>query len=41
MFGTFTGFQRSFLDNEPLYDVENAQKFKNEYVGRIQRDVLS
>ena len=35
LYNTFTGFHRSFLDNEPLYNVENAQTFKNEYMGRI------
>jgi hypothetical protein len=33
--GTFTGFHRPFLDNEPLYDNENPQKFKDDYVGRL------
>ena len=33
--GTFTGFHRPFLDNEPLFDNENPQKFKDDYVGRL------
>jgi len=33
--GTFTGFHRCFTDNEPLFDNENPQKFKDDYVGRL------
>jgi hypothetical protein len=35
LFGTFTGMHRPFLDNEELFDIENPQKFKDDYVGRI------
>ncbi len=35
LYGTFTAFHRPFLDNEPLFDIENTQKFKDDYVGRI------
>jgi hypothetical protein len=35
LFGTFTGVHRSFLDNEQLFDIENPQNFKEDYVGRI------
>jgi hypothetical protein len=31
-FGTFTGFHRPFLDNEPLFDSENPQQFKDDYI---------
>ncbi len=33
--GTFNGFHRCFIDNEELFDNENIQKFKDDYVGRI------
>jgi hypothetical protein len=33
--GTFTGFHRCFTDNEPLFDNENPQTFKDDYVGRL------
>jgi hypothetical protein len=35
IYNTFTAFHRSFLDNEQLFDIENPQKFKDDYVGRI------
>ncbi len=35
LYGTFTGVHRSFLDNEQLFDIENRQKLKDDYVGRI------
>jgi hypothetical protein len=35
MVGTFTEFHRPFLDNEPLFDNEDPQKFKDDYVGRL------
>jgi hypothetical protein len=34
MFNTFTGLHRCFT-NDPLYDNENPQKFKDDYMGRI------
>ena len=34
MFNTFTGFHRCFT-KDPLYDNENPQKFKDDYMGRI------
>ena len=34
MFDTFTGFHRCFTNDE-LYDNENPQKFKDDYMGRI------
>jgi hypothetical protein len=34
-FGTFTGFHCPFLDNEPLFDNESPQQFKDDYVGRL------
>ena len=34
LYGTFTGFHRCFTEDE-LYDEENPQKFKDDYVGRI------
>ena len=34
MFNTFTGIHRCFT-NDPLYDNENPQKFKDDYMGRI------
>ena len=35
IYNTFTAFHRSFLDNEQLFDIENPQNFKEDYVGRI------
>jgi hypothetical protein len=35
MVGTFTEFHRPFLDNEPLFDSENPQQFKDDYMGRV------
>jgi hypothetical protein len=34
LFGTFTGFHRCFTEDE-LYNKEEPQKFKDDYVGRI------
>jgi hypothetical protein len=34
-FGTFTGFHRPFVDNEPFFDNENPQQFKDDYVDRF------
>jgi hypothetical protein len=31
----FYCFSSSFLDDEQLFDIENPQKFKDDYVGRI------
>ena len=32
---TFTGLHRCFIDNEELFDMNDIQKFKDDYVGRI------
>ena len=32
---TFTGLHRCFIDNEELFDINDIQKFKDDYVGRI------
>ena len=34
MFGTFTGFHRVFTEDE-LFNKDEPQKFKDDYVGRI------
>jgi len=34
LFGTFTGFHRCFIEDE-LFNKDEAQKFKEDYVGRI------